>query len=151
MSEKSLALRFVTVSCLAESIRRYESHFPDRSYPVWRILSPERCEPPQKLSGPRSICRLKRYPNPEKAVLASGLALTFGGASVILGVKPKLGATMLISFLAVASGAMHDFWNSEDAQEKQNHLIHFSKNMALLGACLALAGVEEPWPASLGD
>ena len=93
----------------------------------------------------------KGIPNPEKAVIASGLALTFGGASVILGVKPKLGATMLISFLAVASGAMHDFWNSEDPQEKQSHLIHFSKNMALLGACLALAGVDEPWAASLGD
>jgi hypothetical protein len=29
-------------------------------------------------------------------------------------------------------------------------MIHFSKNMALLGAALALMSVEEPWPASLG-
>ncbi len=91
----------------------------------------------------------KGLPEPEKAVLASGIALAFGGASIVLGVKPKLGAAALIGFLAVASGSMHDFWNSEDPADKQNNLIHFSKNIALLGACLALAGVKEPWPASL--
>ncbi|MDQ2843119.1 MAG: DoxX family protein [Acidobacteriota bacterium] len=91
----------------------------------------------------------KGLPEPETAVLASGVVLAAGGASIVLGVKPKIGAAALIGFLAVASGSMHDFWNSEDPAEKQNHLIHFSKNMALLGACLALAGVREPWPASL--
>jgi hypothetical protein len=30
-----------------------------------------------------------------------------------------------------------------------NDMINFSKNMALLGAALALMGVEEPWPASV--
>jgi hypothetical protein len=44
---------------------------------------------------------------------------------------------------------MHDFWNQEPAQQT-NDMIHFSKNMALLGAALALMGVPEPWPASLG-
>jgi hypothetical protein len=28
-------------------------------------------------------------------------------------------------------------------------MIHFSKNMALLGAAIALMGVDEPWPASV--
>ena len=93
----------------------------------------------------------KGIPNPDQAVLLSGVLLALGGASIILGVKPKLGVASVIAFLAVASGTMHDFWNSSDPGDKQNNLIHFSKNMALLGAALALAGVKEPWPASLAD
>lgn len=92
----------------------------------------------------------KNVPNPEAAVLASGALLAAGGASLILGMKPKFGALSLITFLAIVSPIMHDFWNSDDANEKQQQLIHFSKNMALLGAALSLAGVEEPWPLSLG-
>jgi len=92
----------------------------------------------------------KGIPNPDEAVLASGVLLTLGGASIILGLKPKLGAASLIGFLAIASATMHDFWNSTEPGDKQSNLIHFSKNVALLGAALALAGTREPWPVSFG-
>jgi len=92
----------------------------------------------------------KNVPNPEQAVLASGIALAAGGASVILGLKPKFGALAIIGFLAAVSPTIHDFWTAEDPQQRQNDLIHFSKNMALLGAALALLGVEE-WPASIAE
>ena len=75
--------------------------------------------------------------------------LTAGGASLLLGTKPKLGAAAIIGFLLGVSPLIHDFWNIEDPQQRQNDMINFSKNMALVGAALALAGVEEPWPASL--
>ena len=44
---------------------------------------------------------------------------------------------------------MHDFWNIEDPAQRQNEMINFSKNMALMGGALALMGVDEPWPASV--
>jgi hypothetical protein len=44
---------------------------------------------------------------------------------------------------------MHDFWRIEDPNQRMNDMVNFAKNMALLGAALALMGVEEPWPASL--
>jgi uncharacterized membrane protein YphA (DoxX/SURF4 family) len=75
--------------------------------------------------------------------------LTLGGASILLGFRPKLGSLAILGFLATASPAIHDFWNDHDAGQKQNNMIHFSKNMALLGAALALLGVEEPWPVSV--
>lgn len=89
----------------------------------------------------------KNVPNPEKAVMASGIAMLAGGASLILGVKPRFGVLPIAGFLAVASPMMHDFWNA-GPEAKQNEMIHFSKNIALLGAALMLSGVEE-WPASL--
>jgi uncharacterized membrane protein YphA (DoxX/SURF4 family) len=91
----------------------------------------------------------KGVPSPEAAVIATGAALTLGGLSVILGLKPKLGVTSLLGFLGTVSPLMHDFWNHDEPQTRQNEMIHFSKNIALLGAALALAGVAEPWPASL--
>ncbi len=92
----------------------------------------------------------KNVPNPELAVQASGVALTVGGASIILGLKPHIGTLAILGFLAAVSPTIHDFWSADDPQQKQNEMIHFSKNMALLGAALALAGVEE-WPLSIAS
>lgn len=91
----------------------------------------------------------KHVPMAELAVTASGVALLGGGASILLGVKPKLGALAIIGFLASVSPTMHDFWRAEDPNQRMNDMINFSKNMALLGAGLALMAVEEPWPASV--
>ncbi len=85
----------------------------------------------------------KNVPNPQMAVTASAVALAVGGASIMLGIKPKLGTLAIVGFLATVSPAMHDFWNIEDPEQRQNNMIHFSKNMALLGAALALTGIEE--------
>lgn len=91
----------------------------------------------------------KNVPQSEAAVIASGALLVLGGTLVTLGIKPKLGAAAIIMFLASVSPAMHDFWNQEDPSQKMQDMIHFSKNMALLGSALALMGVEEPWPLSI--
>lgn len=91
----------------------------------------------------------KKVPMPDVAVTASGALLTFGGASILLGVKPKLGAAAIIGFLAGVSPMIHDFWRAEDANQRTNDMIHFSKNMALLGAATALMAIEEPWPVSV--
>src|ERR1051326_771607 len=91
----------------------------------------------------------KDVPMPDAAVLASGAALTIGGGSILLGIKPKWGALAIIGFLAGVSPIMHDFWRMEDPQQRQNDMINFAKNMALLGAGLSLMAVEEPWPASV--
>ena len=85
----------------------------------------------------------KGLPSPELGVLASGALLLAGGTSMITGAKPKWGALAILAFLATVSPTIHDFWNAEDAQAGQNDMIHFSKNMALLGAALALMNVEE--------
>jgi len=91
----------------------------------------------------------KHVPMPEAAVTVSGGLLTIGGASILLGIKPKLGAAAIIGFLAGVSPVMHDFWRVEDPNQRMNDMINFSKNVALLGGALALMSVEEPWPASV--
>jgi len=67
----------------------------------------------------------------------------------LLGVKPKLGAVAIIGFLASVSPIMHDFWRNEDPNERQTNMRSFMSNLALAGGALALAGVDEPWEASV--
>ena len=91
----------------------------------------------------------KDVPQPELAVVTTGALLTIGGASLILGLKPKYGALAILGFLAGVSPTMHNFWSIEDPAQKQTEMINFMKNLALAGGALALMGVEEPWPASV--
>ncbi len=91
----------------------------------------------------------KGVPKGEVAVAVSGIPLVIGGASLLSGVKPKLGAAAILGFLAGVSPVMHGFWRDEDPNERQNNMINFMKNAALAGGALALMGVEEPWEASV--
>jgi putative oxidoreductase len=91
----------------------------------------------------------KNVPMPEVAVAATGVALIAGGASILLGVKPRLGAAAIAGFLVGVSPVMHNFWSVQDPNQRMNEMVHFSKNMALLGSALALMGMDEPWPASV--
>ena len=93
--------------------------------------------------------KAKNVPLAEAAVAATGVALIAGGTSILLGVKPKLGAAAIAGFLAGVSPVMHDFWRIEDPNQRMNEMINFSKNMALIGGALALMGIDEPWPASV--
>jgi putative oxidoreductase len=91
----------------------------------------------------------KGVPAPELAVKLSGVPLIVGGASLLLGVKPKLGALAILGFLAGVSPVMHDFWRNQDPEERSKNMIDFMKNTALAGGALALMGVDEPWEASV--
>lgn len=91
----------------------------------------------------------KGIPAPKFAVTASGIPLIIGGASLLLGIKPKFGAAAILGFLAGVSPIMHDFWRNQDPSERENNMINFTKNAALAGGALALMGVEEPWEASV--
>jgi putative oxidoreductase len=91
----------------------------------------------------------KNVPLADAAVAATGVVLIAGGASILLGVKPKLGTAAIAGFLAGVSPVMHDFWRVSEPNQRMNEMINFSKNMALLGSALALMGVDEPWPVSV--
>lgn len=91
----------------------------------------------------------KNVPLPRLAVTASGITLIIGGTSILLGVKPKIGAAAILGFLAAVSPVMHDFWRQESPEQRMNEMINFTKNLALAGGALALMAVEEPWPVSV--
>ncbi|WP_368408645.1 DoxX family protein [Halorussus salilacus] len=72
--------------------------------------------------------------------LVSG-GLLFGGLGIATWKLPRLAAVAAAGFLVSVTPLMHDFWNVEDEDEKEQQLVHFLKNAALLGGTLAFLRV----------
>jgi putative oxidoreductase len=86
---------------------------------------------------------------PEKAVPASGAMILAGGLSVLAGLKPRQGLALIVGFLVPVSLQMHRFWEIEEPSQRMSEMVNFTKNVALIGAALALMQIEEPWPLSI--
>jgi putative oxidoreductase len=91
----------------------------------------------------------KNAPFPRLAVIGTGVMLVVGGASVLLGIVPIVGLTVLILFLLSTLVTMHDFWNLKDPQQRAAEQIAFLKNVALIGASLALMYGASDWALAL--
>jgi uncharacterized membrane protein YphA (DoxX/SURF4 family) len=94
----------------------------------------------------------KGLPMPKVGVVVSGLLLVLGGLGVAAGLYPGLAALALALFFVVATPTMHDFWAAPDEQ-RQNEMINFLKNVALLGGSLvfyALSGRSWAYAVEMG-
>lgn len=58
-----------------------------------------------------------------------------GGLSVLVGLKARIGAAALVTFLIPATLIFHNFW-ALNGMEQQMNMIMFMKNMAILGGLL---------------
>ena len=73
-----------------------------------------------------------------KVLLAGAVVFEIaGGLSVLLGFKARIGALALIVFLVAATILFHNFWAFE-GQERQDQLIHFMKNLSIMGGLLLI-------------
>ncbi len=93
----------------------------------------------------------KGVANADVAVPASGGLLLAGGLSVLAGLKPRQGLAAIIAFLVPVSLQMHRFWEMEGQPQQMSEMVNFTKNMALVGAALALMQIEEPWPIGVDE
>ena len=62
-----------------------------------------------------------------------------GGLSVLLGFHARLGAWLLVLFLAPVTLTIHRFWGIPDRGAAAMQRIQFIKNSALIGAALLIA------------
>lgn len=74
-------------------------------------------------------------PLPDIMLVGAIVFMIAGSVSLILGYRARLGALLLLVFLALATYFFHDFWNKQgDEQEQQ--MIQFLKNLSMMGAML---------------
>ena len=87
----------------------------------------------------------KGVPQP-KILLAGAIAvLILGSLSLILGFRARLGALLLLVFLAAATYYVHAVWKLP-AEEQMPEQIAFMKNLALMGTMvLIMANGAGPW------
>ncbi|EKE08740.1 MAG: hypothetical protein ACD_17C00018G0002 [uncultured bacterium] len=70
-------------------------------------------------------------------LLVETLFELLGGLLVLLGIKEKLGALLLIFFLVPTTIIMHQFWYVDGAM-RELQLIHFLKNVAIVGGLILI-------------
>lgn len=75
------------------------------------------------------------------SVPAISSSLLVGGLGLILWRAPVAAASAVAAFFLSTTPIMHDFWNAEDPEQKQQEMFQFLKNSALLGAALAFLGL----------
>lgn len=102
-----------------------------------------------KLNMMAGYAKSKGMPAPSLAVGGSGVFLLLGGASMLLGYHPTIGALLLAIFLLSAAFGIHNFWTVQDPQAKMNEQVHFLKDIALFGFVLMTIAIPRPWPFSL--
>jgi putative oxidoreductase len=80
------------------------------------------------------------------AVPFSGVMAFLGGLSVLLGYRARLGAWLIVLFLAAITPTMHKFWATTDATMYQIQFAMFLKNVSMLGGALFISQVGSgPW------
>jgi putative oxidoreductase len=81
----------------------------------------------------------KGVPMPGVMLVGAIVFLLAGSLSVIVGYKTRIGATLLLVFLILATYFFHNFWALE-GEARQAEMIHFMKNLSMAGAMLFLIG-----------
>lgn len=90
-------------------------------------------------SGSISYAASQGIPLADILVPISGLIALIGGLSVLLGLHARVGAVLLLFFLIPVTVLMHNFWSYTDPEMAQVQMIHFMKNLALIGGATLIA------------
>ncbi len=82
--------------------------------------------------------KMKGVPAASFSVVFSGAIMLLGGLSILLNFRIILGFWLIVLFLVPTTFIMHAFWKEKDPSAKMNETIAFTKNAALIGACLMM-------------
>jgi len=81
------------------------------------------------------LMQQKGVPLPNLLLALAILCLLLGGISVLIGLRARLGATLLILFLIPTTLVFHGDWTA-GTSGANDELLHFMKNLGLLGGLL---------------
>ena len=84
------------------------------------------------------------------AVPVSGTLILLGGLSLLMGKQPKVGASLITTFLLGVTPQMHAFWTIDDEAQRTQELVNFTKNLALIGGAARAGAKPQPGPANRG-
>ena len=85
--------------------------------------------------------RAASFPAPYLAGWPAGVWLLAASLSIALGIWPDLGSLMVAVFVVPAGLYFHRFWTLEDPAQRQMQSGNLFRNVAFLGASLALFGL----------
>lgn len=77
-------------------------------------------------------------PKPSTMVRVHGGVNLLGGVMLALNIKPKLVALAMIGNLIPTTLGGHRFWEEDEPGARINQMVHFMKNVSLLGGLLGV-------------
>ncbi len=77
-------------------------------------------------------------PAPQVMLVGAIAFLIAGSLSVILGYRSRIGASLLLVFLILATYYFHAFWSLSDPKAQQEQMVQFMKNLGLMGAMVLI-------------
>lgn len=83
----------------------------------------------------------KGIPSAKLAVQGTGVLMIVAGLLILIGYWIWLAVLLLVLFYIPVTYMMHNFWTIKDPMQRQNDMIHFMKNLALLGSALMYLAV----------
>ena len=83
----------------------------------------------------------KNLPMPYALAIGAAALELGGGILIIVGWQTRIVALLLAVFTAIAAYFFHDFWHYPQGVEYTNNMIHFMKNVSIIGGFLMLAAV----------
>jgi len=92
----------------------------------------------RKHEGMKGYARSAGFPFPGIGGWPAGVWLLAGAASMALGIWADMGSVMIALFVLLAGLYFHRFWTIQDDLQRQTQAGNFYRNVALLGASLAL-------------
>jgi putative oxidoreductase len=72
------------------------------------------------------------------AIACAAAVELLGGIAILIGFKTRIAAWVLFVYLIPTTLAFHNFWALQ-GMEQQDNMIHFMKNLAIMGGLLILA------------
>ncbi|MGA9666912.1 MAG: DoxX family protein [Gallionella sp.] len=77
----------------------------------------------------------KGLPLPQLAAVGAIIVELGGGIMLVVGWKTRLAAAVILIFTAATALFFHNFW-SVPPEQAQNQMIHFLKNISMMGGLL---------------
>jgi putative oxidoreductase len=72
------------------------------------------------------------------AIACAAAVELLGGIAILIGFKTRIASWVLFLYLVPATVIFHNFWALQ-GMEQQDNMIHFMKNLAIMGGLLILA------------
>lgn len=88
-----------------------------------------------------TLLGMQGVPEPAVTHFIAITVMILGSLALIAGFRARLGALGLFAFTVVSNVYMNDYWNIEDAIDRQSALDAFSRNLALGGGLLVVMGL----------
>jgi putative oxidoreductase len=78
---------------------------------------------------------------PEEPMLAKvqGATMAAAGTTLALGILPRLSARILALTMVANTYVGHPFWKAEKPEDRRPQLVHFLKNVGLVGGLLYIS------------